>query len=674
MLSPLLERRISTFKDLQQIHAQLITTGLIHHPPHLTKLLSHTLSNSLSYACTLFKHTHPQHYNTILYNTIIRGLVDHNSPEHAILSYVEMLLQELLPDRFTYPSLLKACAQLLALNVGKALHGQAVRFGLDCDLYIETTLITMYAACGDVNSAREVFDRMGDQKTRNLVVWTSMISGYVKNQSPREALALVSEMERQGQVPDEVTMVSALSACGDLKDLSCGKKLHLHIERSKMKVCVVLGTAIVDMYAKCGDLKSARQVFDAMHERNVVAWSAMISGYARNNRSGEAIKTFDKMVRESDQKPNEVTIMAVLSACAQSGNSTLGSWVDSYIHKARLSRTINLQNTLMDMYAKCGRIDNARQIFNYMPEKDIVSWNTMIAGLALHGLGEQALALFSQMQSQGVRPDDITFIGVLSACSHAGLVEEGRRLYADMTAKHGIEPKLEHYGCMVDILSRAGLLPEAEEFIEAMPMEPNGAAWGALLSGCRVHNNVEIAERAAKHLMRIEPNNDGIYVLLSNIFAGRKQWEEVKKVRILMHERGIRKTPGCSSVIVDGIFHEFIVGDHSHPESEDVYDYVIQRLRLAGYVADTSEVVLNIDEEEKGDSVSQHSEKMAVCFGLMKTKPGDELLIMKNLRMCGDCHSAFKYISKVFARVIVVRDRSRFHRFVDGSCSCRDYW
>ncbi|KAK1272432.1 Pentatricopeptide repeat-containing protein [Acorus gramineus] len=424
MLSPLLERRISSFKNLQQIHAQLITTGLIHHPPHLTKLLSHSLSNSLSYACTLFKHTHIQHYNTILYNTIIRGLVDHNSPEQAILSYVEMLLQELLPDRFTYPSLLKACAQLLALNVGKALHGQAVRFGLDYDLYIETTLITMYAACGDVNSARKVFDRMGDQKTRNLVVWTSMISGYVKNQSPRAALALVSEMERQGQVPDEVTMVSALSACGDLKDLSCGKKLHLHIERSKMKVCVVLGTAIVDMYAKCGDFKSARQVFDAMHERNVVAWSAMISGYARNNRSGEAIKTFDKMVRESDQKPNEVTIMAVLSACAQSGNSTLGSW----------------------------------------------------------------------------------------------------------------------------------------------------------------------------------------------------------------------------------------------------------RLRLAGYVVDTSEVVLNIDEEEKEDSVSQHGEKMAVCFGLMKTRPGDELLIMKNLRMCGDCHSAFKYISKVFARVIVVRDRSRFHRFVDGSCSCRDYW
>lgn len=594
----------------------------------------------------------------------------------ALSCYVETMLQEpnIFPDRFTFPSLLKGCAQILALDEGKALHGQIVRCDLQSDLYIQTTLLNMYAACGDMNSGRKIFEKMDN---KNQVVWTSMISGYAKNNNPKESLFLFTEMEREGLEPDEVTMASTLSACAQLKDLDYGKKLHLHIKKSSLKICAVLGTALVDMYAKCGELVLARRVFDALPERNVVAWSAMISGYAQNNHSKEALEVFEKMITESDQKPNQVTILGVLSACIQFGDLNLGRWIHAYIDKAGLNPSITLQNSLMDMYMKCGRIDAALQIFDAMPVRYVVSWNTVINGLALHGLSKRALSLFSHMLMDGIQPDDITFIGVLSACSRAGLVQEGHYHYQTMYERYGIIPQLEHYGCMVDLLSRAGMLGEAERFIQDMPMEPNGAIWGALLSASRVYNNVELGMKAAKHLLDLEPENDGVYVLLSNIFARNKQWTKVRKVRDLMHERGIRKTPGCSSIVVDGVAHEFLVGDRSHPESENIHlmlNHVNQRLKLAGYIAETSPVLLDLDEEDKEDSISQHSEKLAICYGLMKTRPGESILILKNLRICGNCHSAIKCISEIFKREIVVRDRSRFHHFRDGVCSCGDYW
>ncbi|KAJ4951513.1 hypothetical protein NE237_028345 [Protea cynaroides] len=673
----LLERHKCSFlRDFQQIHAQMIVTGYIHHSPSLAKLIAHSLSGDstgLAFATMVFNHT--KRPNILIWNSIFRGYVNHNLPQKALLGYMEMLQGSAAPpDRFTFPSLLKGCAKSLAFNEGKALHCQIVKLDLDSDIYIATTLITMYAACGDPFSAGVVFENMSQ---RNQVVWTSMIGGYVKNHYPKEALFLFSEMEEEGQEPDEVTMVSLLSACADLRDVEYGKKLHSRIEESGMKVCVVLGTALIDMYAKCGDFDSARKVFDALPNRNVFAWSAMISGYARNNQSSQALRLFKQMVTQANQKTNEITILAVLSACTQLGDLNLGRWVHAYVVGAQLNYSTSLQNSLIDMYAKCGRIDVAQRIFDGMVERNVVSWNTMISALALHGLGDQALALFALMQVTGFTPDDITFIGVLSACSHAGLIQEGNHHFQNMKIQYGIVPKLEHYGCMVDLLGRAGLLAKAESFIKEMPMKANGAVWGALLSGCRVFNNVEIGERAANHLLELEPENDGVYVILSNIFARQKKWEDVSKLRGLMHERGIQKTPGCSSIVVDGIAHEFLVRDHSHPETENIYlmlDQVTQKLKQVGYVPETSEVLLNVDEDKKEDLVLQHSEKLAISFGLLKTKPSAEILIIKNLRICLDCHSAMKLISKVYQREITVRDRSRFHHFKNGTCSCRDYW
>ncbi|XP_020262727.1 pentatricopeptide repeat-containing protein At1g08070, chloroplastic-like [Asparagus officinalis] len=626
----------------------------------------------------LFNNT-PHKADIILLNTILRGFVNHNFPELAIKTYTEMIQDyDISPDRFTFPSLLKACTQDPVLTNGRSLHSQILKLGLETDLYTQTALIAMYSAYRDSSSSRKVFDRMEQKK--NEIAWTSMINGYARNGSPREALQLFFLMKQeQGLVIDEVTMASAVSACGELRDLNYGKRLHYEIKKSGMRICVVLGTALVDMYSKCGELDLAREIFDMIHDddKNVVSWSAMISGYSQNNQGNEALRLFKEMVSNSGHKPNEITMMAALSACGQTGDLNLGKWIHAYIDKAHLDHSTGLMNSLVDMYSKCGKIELAFEIFSEMPKKDIISWNVIINGLALHGFGDRALTQFDLMQKARTVPDDITFIGVLSACSHTGLLKEGLFHFQNMKETYRIEPKLEHYGCMVDLLSRAGMLEEAQKLVREMPIEPNGAVWGALLSGCRVYNNVELGEEAAKHLLEIEPNNDGNYVLLSNIYARKKQWEEVRGVRLLMHLRGIRKVPGCSSIVMDGGSHEFTVGDRAHPESEKIYsmlNVVSDRLRAAGYKAETSEVLLNIDEEEKEDSLSQHSEKLALSFGLIKTRPGDEILILKNLRVCRDCHSAFKMISKLFQRKITVRDRSRFHHFRNGTCSCKDYW
>lgn len=667
---------MDTVDKFQQLHAQMVVTGFIHHKPSLNKLIAHVLlmgSLGVVYAYSVFAHT--QELDILTWNTMLRGFVNSNMPRRALQSYIEMLERSRnVPDRFTFPSLLKGCALLLEFKVGKILHGQVVKYMLDSDLYIATTLLNMYAACGDLNSARFLFEKMGH---RNKVVWTSMISGYTRNHCPNEALLLYEKMEENGFGPDEVTMATLVSACAELKDLGVGMKLHSRIRETGMKICAVLGSALVDMYAKCGDLKTARHVFDHLSERDVYAWSALIFGYVKNNRSTEALQLFREMAGGSNLRPNEVTILAVVSACAQLGDLETGRWIHDYITRTQQDHFVSLSNSLIDMFSKCGDIDTAKRIFNSMSKKDLISWNSMVNGLAIHGLGREALARFHLMRTTDLQPDEITFIGVLTACSHAGLVEEGKRLFYEIEALYGIRPKLEHYGCMVDLLCRAGLLTEAREFIREMPLQPNGAIWGSMLGACRVYNNLELGEEAARCLLELEPTNDGVYILLSNIYARRQMWNEVKNVRELMNAKGIQKTPGCSSVVINNIAHSFLAGDCSHPETTEIFimlRQVREKLKPAGYVADISEVLLNIDDNKKEESVSQHSEKLALCYGLLKTKIGGRIVILKNLRVCSDCHTLIKLVSKIYQRQITVRDRTRFHHFNDGSCSCRDYW
>ncbi|GAB4839944.1 Putative pentatricopeptide repeat-containing protein At5g40405, partial [Ancistrocladus abbreviatus] len=369
-------------------------------------------------------------------------------------------------------------------------------------------------------------------------------------------------------------------------------------------------------------------------------------------------------------------MVSVLSACAHLGALDHGRWAHAYIERNKMKMTVPLGTALLNMYAKCGNMDKAMEVFWAMKEKNVYAWSSAIGGQALHGDGEKCLELFSLMKQEGVQPNEVTFLSVLHGCSVVGLVEEGHKHFESMSKVYRLEPQLEHYGCMVDLYGRAGRLEDALDVIHNMPMKPHAGAWGALLNACRMYKNKELGELASRKIVELEGRNHGSYVQLSNIYAESKDWNRATNVREIMKARDVRKIPGCSVIEVDGVVHEFFVGDNSHQrynEIEIMLKEISNRLELAGYTANTSPVLFDIEEEEKEDAVGKHSEKIAIAFGLLILKEGVPIRIVKNLRVCLDCHDVTKMISKVFNREIIVRDRNRFHHFKDGECSCKGY-
>lgn len=628
-----------------------------------------------------------------------------SKPLQAVEFYARMILSGVEPNSYTFPFLLKSCAKFGAAQEGKQIHGHVLKLGLDSDAFVHTSLINMYAKNGELDSARLVFDKsplrdavsftalitgyvssgsMDDARRlfdeipiRDAVAWNAMISGYAQSGRFEEALVLFSDMRKANVAPNESTMLTVLSACAQSGSLELGKWVASWIEDHGLSSNVRLVNALIDMYSKCGALDTARGLFDAMLQKDVISWNVMIGGYTHESRYKEALALFRLMLR-LNAEPNDVTFLGILPACAHLGALDLGKWIHVYIDKNFQSLTnTSLRTSLIDMYAKCGNIEAAKQVFDGMEAKSLASWNAMITGLAMHGHANTALELFSKMADEGFKPDDITFVGILSACNHGGLVDLGRQYFSSMTKDYHISPQLQHYGCMIDLLGRAGLFDEAEALMKTMEMKPDGAVWGSLLGACRIHRRVEMGEFVAKHVFELEPENAGAHVLLSNIYAGAGRWDDVARIRTRLNDMGIKKVPGSTSIEVDSVVHEFLVGDKVHPLSKEIYEMlreVDRLLDMAGFVPDTSEVLYDMDEEWKEGVLSHHSEKLAIAFGLISTKPGTTIRIVKNLRVCGNCHSATKLISKIFNREIIARDRNRFHHFRDGSCSCNDSW
>lgn len=625
----------------------------------------------MDYAVSIFRQIDEP--DSPAYNIMIRGFTLKQSPHEAILLFKEMHENSVQPDEFTFPCILKACSRLQALSEGEQIHALIMKCGFGSHGFVKNTLIHMYANCGEVEVARRVFDEMSE---RNVRTWNSMFAGYTKSGNWEEVVKLFHEMLELDIRFDEVTLVSVLTACGRLADLELGEWINRYVEEKGLKGNPTLITSLVDMYAKCGQVDTARRLFDQMDRRDVVAWSAMISGYSQASRCREALDLFHEM-QKANIDPNEITMVSILSSCAVLGALETGKWVHFFIKKKRMKLTVTLGTALMDFYAKCGSVESSIEVFGKMPVKNVLSWTVLIQGLASNGQGKKALEYFYLMLEKNVEPNDVTFIGVLSACSHAGLVDEGRDLFVSMSRDFGIEPRIEHYGCMVDILGRAGLIEEAFQFIKNMPIQPNAVIWRTLLASCKVHKNVEIGEESLKQLIILEPTHSGDYILLSNIYASVGRWEDALKVRGEMKEKGIKKTPGCSLIELDGVIHEFFAEDNVHSQSEEIYNAIedmMKQIKSAGYVPNTAEARLDAEEDDKESSVSHHSEKLAIAFGLIKSPPGTTIRITKNLRVCTDCHNATKLVSKVFNREIVVRDRTRFHHFKEGSCSCNDYW
>jgi pentatricopeptide repeat protein len=479
--------------------------------------------------------------------------------------------------------------------------------------------------------------------------------------------------------PNKFTFPFLVKACAALPGSpTVGLQAHAAALKFGFATDHYVSNTLIHMYSCFGGgfLGDARILFDRMPKESTVTWSAMIGGYVRGGMSSDAVELFREM-QASGVRPDEVTVIGVLAAAADLGALELARWVGRFVHREGIGRSVTLCNALIDSLAKCGDVDGAVAVFKEMEERTVVSWTSVIDALAMEGRGKEAVGVFEEMKSAGVRPDDVAFIGVLTACSHAGMVDDGCSYFDSMKMEYGIVPKIEHYGCMVDMFGRAGMVERATEFVRAMPMKPNPIIWRSLVAACRAHGRLELGESITKNLLNEYPAHEANYVMLANVYALTQRWKEKSEIRREMSKRGIKKVPGCSLVELDGEVHEFIAGDESHPQYKEIYRMVeemARELRRIGHISATSEVLLDLDEEDKEGALQWHSEKLAIAFVLLRTPPGTQVRVVKNLRVCADCHAAIKCISQVYSREIVVRDRSRFHRFKDGSCSCNDFW
>ncbi|XP_023748443.1 pentatricopeptide repeat-containing protein At5g50990 [Lactuca sativa] len=439
------------------------------------------------------------------------------------------------------------------------------------------------------------------------------------------------------------------------------------------KFNVVSCNLIIASFMKMGNIDIAKKIFRKMPKRDLISWNSMIGGFVKNVQFQEAFGIFKKML-SSNIEPDKFTFSSIITACARVGALDQAKWIHGLLTEKRIELNFILSSALIDMYSKCGRIETSKAIFESVRHDHVSVWNAMINGLAMHGLAMDAIETFSKMEADNFLPDQITFIGILTACSHCGLTQQGREYFDLMRTKYKITPQLEHYGSMVDLFGRAGLLEEAYEVIQEMPMDPDVVIWRAFLSACRTHRNLELGEFAVAKISNLD---SGDYVLLSNTYCSVNKWDKSEKVRSMMKRNGVNKSKGKSWIEVNGVIHQFKAGDKSHCETESLYkvlEALIGRIRHEGYVPVTELVLMDISEEEKEENLNYHSEKLALAYGILKSTPGSEIRVSKNLRTCLDCHSWLKLVSKVLKRVIIVRDRARFHHIEDGVCTCGDYW
>ncbi|KAK6160737.1 hypothetical protein DH2020_004118 [Rehmannia glutinosa] len=619
-------------------------------------------------------------FDTISWNSIISVYVQIGEYRKALRMFEKMVSRGdimLRADAVSLVNVLPACASVKYWRTGIEIHAYAIRRGLLEDVFVGNAIVDMYAKCGLMDEAKNVFDRMEvkdvvswnalvtgysqigkfDVALRlfermrkegiglNVVTWSAVIAAYAQRGLGYEALDVFREMIVSGSQPNAVTLVSVLSGCAACGALVQGKetqcyviKRFLNLEGNDPGDEMMVINGLIDMYAKCQNFTTARAMFDSIErkDRSVVTWTVMIGGYAQHGEASDALGLFSEMLSDKCRMmPNGFTISCALVACARIGALRLGREIHGYALRNRYEEAmIFISNCLIDMYAKSGDVVAARAVFDNMIMKNEVSWTSIMTGYGLHGRGDEALEIFTGMRRAGFPIDGVTFVVVLYACSHSGMIDQGMNYFNNMTKDFGIVPEVEHYACMVDLLGRAGRLDEAMKLIKDMPMKPNPIIWVALLSGCRLHGNVELGQHAANKLLELNFENDGLYTLLSNLYASARRWKDVAKIRLLMKHSGIRKRPGCS----------WVQGKRGRQH-----------------------------DEEKGDLLLEHSEKLALAYGILTTAPGVPIRITKNLRVCGDCHTAITYISRIIEHEVILRDTSRFHHFRNGSCSCKGY-
>ncbi|KAI4297805.1 hypothetical protein L6164_037670 [Bauhinia variegata] len=591
----------------------------------------------------------------------------------SLKCFREMLQVGIRPDRFSMISALNACSLGLYASTGKELYCIALRLGFELDVMIQTSLIDMYGKCGKLDYAERVFDRI---PIRNVVAWNAMINSYALNAQPVKAFGSLKIMlQADNLTVDNVTLINLLPSCTQLGAVLQGKSIHGYTIRKGFLPHPVLETALLNMYGEFGILKLAEVTFNHMMEKNLVTWNAMIAVYVQNGWNCKALKLFEELLSEH-LRPDTVTVASILPAYANLASLREGRQIHGYIMKLQyLSNTV-VSNSIIYMYASCGDLEAARKIFDRMTCKDIVSWNTIIMAYAIHGMGRISIELFSQMERDGFQPNDSTFVSLLSSCSNSGLVNEGWEYYKLMKLNYGMEPKIEHYGCMLDLIGRTGKLDQATSFIEEMPLLPTARIWGSLLNASRKKGDIELAEFAAQHIFSTENDNTGCYVVLSNMYAEVGRWEKVKETKSIMKKERSEKTLAYSITETNFGLHRFTNHDRSHIESDMIYNVLDILSRKMGEKKCIHNTKFKPSDfaRKSANSPQNHSVRLAVCFGLISTTIGNPVLVRKNTRICEDCHIGIKKISETTRREIIVGDSKVFHHFGDGHCSCGDYW
>ncbi|XP_015059154.1 pentatricopeptide repeat-containing protein At3g46790, chloroplastic [Solanum pennellii] len=586
---------------------------------------------------------------------------------------LQLLSQEPNPTQHTYELLILSCSEKNSFYDGLTVHRKLIDDGFEQDPFLATKLVNMYSNLDSIDYARQVFDKIND---RTIFLWNAFFRALTLAGNGVEVLNLYTRMNSIGIISDRFTYTYVLKACA-VASLPKHKEIHAQLFRHGYHTHTHIMTTLIDVYARFGYVENAACVFNQMPQKNMVSWSAMIGCYAKNGKPLEAFDVFRDMMNHV-LLPNSVTMVSVVQACAALGALEHGKVLHGYILRKGLDSILPVLSALVTMYARCGALELGRRVFDQMGKRDVVAWNSMISSYGIHGFGGKAIETFREMIRHGVSPSPISFVSVLGACSHAGLVEEGKELFDSMLKEHNICPTVEHYACMVDLLGRANQLEEAAIIIQDMRIEPGPKVWGSLLGSCRIHCNVELAERASRRLFELEPTNAGNYVLLADIYAEAKMWDEVKQVRKLLEAKGLRKVSGCSMIEVKRKIYSLQSVDELNIQIEQIHALLLKlstEMKQNGmYVPDTRIVLYDLEEEEKERILLGHSEKLAVAFGLINSSKGDPIRISKNLRLCEDCHSFTKLISKYTNREILVRDINRFHHFANGVCSCGDYW
>ncbi|XP_074309578.1 putative pentatricopeptide repeat-containing protein At1g68930 [Silene latifolia] len=641
----------------------------------------------------------------ISWNAFISGFVNCRRFGDAVNAYRAMLWEGTLNlNRITYSTMLILSSEMGRVDLGRQLHGQIVKFGFFSYVFVANPLVDMYAKLGFVRDAKRVFEEAPERNLvmfntmiagfsrcgmfedawrlvhrmpgKDSITWTTMITGLTQNGFDKEAVLLIKQMRREGYLIDQFTFGSVLAACGRMGGTKEGKELHGYIIRTGYLANVFVGSALIDLYCKCNSIRYAERVFCMMNYKSTVSWTAMLVGYSQNGLSEEAIKTFRHM-KKNFIEPDHVTLGSAVRSCADLASLEEGAQFHNQALVSGLVSSTAVSNSLITMYGRCGMIEDSLKLFKEMKVRDEISWTALISGYSQFGKATEAIHLFEEMLSHGTKPDEATFVGVLSACSRAGLVEKGRLYFESMVKEHGINATPDHYTCMIDLFSRAGKLEEAKNFISEMPFLPDAITWGTLLSSCRVYGNMEIAKWAADSLFELNPQHPAGYVLLSSIYAADGNWDRVAELKKGMRDKGIRKEPGYSWIKFKNKVYTFSADDQSSPFLDQIYAE-LDRLNLImieeGYIPDLRSVLHDVDDSEKIRMLNHHSERLAIAFGLIFIPHGLPIRVAKNLRVCADCHTVTKLISKITQREILVRDSVRFHLFKNGTCSCGDFW